>query len=86
LLHKPRWLVIDEALETLDDDARKRVIGLCKDQLRGAAIVYIGRTETKSHFFTRVLHLIKDPRGSCFIPDLSAASGESSKEHHQSAA
>jgi vitamin B12/bleomycin/antimicrobial peptide transport system ATP-binding/permease protein len=86
LLHKPRWLVIDEALETLDDDARKRVIGLCKDQLGGAAIVYIGRTETKSHFFTRVLHLIKDPHGSCFIPDLSAAAGESSKEDHPSAA
>jgi vitamin B12/bleomycin/antimicrobial peptide transport system ATP-binding/permease protein len=86
LLHKPRWLVIDEALEALDDDARKRVIGLCKDQLGGAAIVYIGRPETKSHFFKRVLHLIKDPRGSCFIPDLSAAAAEGLKEHHQSAA
>jgi putative ATP-binding cassette transporter len=75
LLHKPRWLVIDEALETLDDDARKRVIGLCKDRLKDAAIVYIGRPETKSHFFTRVLHLIKDPHGSCFIPDVNAAQG-----------
>jgi vitamin B12/bleomycin/antimicrobial peptide transport system ATP-binding/permease protein len=75
LLHKPRWLVIDEALETLDDDARKRFIGLCKDQLKDAAIVYIGRPETKSHFFKRVLHLIKDPHGSCFIPDPSVAAG-----------
>ena len=71
LLHKPRWLVIDEALESLDDDARKRIIGLCKDQLRDAAIIYIGRPETKSHFFKRVLHLIKDPHGTCFIPDRS---------------
>jgi putative ATP-binding cassette transporter len=75
LLHKPRWLVIDEALETLDDDARKRIIRLCKDQLKDAAIIYIGRPETKSHFFTRVLHLIKDPHGSCFIPDRSVVSG-----------
>jgi vitamin B12/bleomycin/antimicrobial peptide transport system ATP-binding/permease protein len=75
LLHKPRWLVIDEALETLDDDARKRVISLCKDRLKDAAIVYIGRPETKSHFFKRVLHLIKDPHGSCFIPDVNAAQG-----------
>jgi len=75
LLQMPRWLVIDEALESLDDDARKRVISLCKDRLKDAAIIYIGRPETKSHFFTQVLHLIKDPHGSCFIPDLSAASG-----------
>jgi putative ATP-binding cassette transporter len=75
LLHQPRWLIIDEALETLDDDARKRVIRLCKDQLKDAAIVYIGRPETKSHFFTRILHLIKDPHGSCFIPDVNAAQG-----------
>jgi putative ATP-binding cassette transporter len=75
LLHKPRWLVIDEALDALEDDARKRVISLCKDGLKDAAIIYIGRPETKSHFFTRVLHLIKDPHGNCFIPRLSVASG-----------
>jgi vitamin B12/bleomycin/antimicrobial peptide transport system ATP-binding/permease protein len=75
LLHKPHWLVIDEALDSLEDDARKRIISLFKDKLEDAAIIYIGRPETKSHFFTRVLHLIKDPHGSCFIPDISVDSG-----------
>ena len=75
LLHEPRWMVIDEALDALEDDARKRVIGIFKDGLKNAAVIYIGHPETKSHFFTRVLHLIKDPRGSCFIPDRSFASG-----------
>ena len=74
LLHKPRWLVIDEALDALEDDARKRVISLYEDGLKDAAMIYIGRPETKSHFFTRILHLIKDPHGSCFIPRLSVAS------------
>jgi vitamin B12/bleomycin/antimicrobial peptide transport system ATP-binding/permease protein len=60
--------VIDEALDALDD-ARKRLISLFKD----AAIINIGRPEAKNHFFTRVLHLIKDPHGRCFIPDLSRA-------------
>jgi len=69
LLLKPRWVVIDEALDALDDDARKRVISLFKD----AAIINIGRPEAKNHFFTRVLHLIKDPHGRCFIPDRSVA-------------
>jgi vitamin B12/bleomycin/antimicrobial peptide transport system ATP-binding/permease protein len=64
LLLKPRWVVIDEALDALDDDARKRVISLFKDALKDAAIINIGR---------RVLHLIKDPHGRCFIPDCSVA-------------
>jgi putative ATP-binding cassette transporter len=76
VLQKPRWLVIDEAIDALeDDDARKRIITLCKEGLKDTAIVYIGRSETTSHFFTRVLHLIKDPHGSCFVPDLGVASG-----------
>jgi vitamin B12/bleomycin/antimicrobial peptide transport system ATP-binding/permease protein len=69
LLHKPRWVVIDEALDALDDDARKRVMSLATTGLRQAAIVNIGRPETKHHYFKRVLHLVKDPRGVCFIPD-----------------
>ncbi len=73
LLHKPRWVVIDEALDGLDDDARKRVIKLFTTSLKDAAIVNIGRPETRSHFYQKTLHLIKDPRGVCFIPDPNAA-------------
>jgi putative ATP-binding cassette transporter len=72
-LHKPRWVVIDEALDALEDDTRKRVISLFKDELNDAAIINIGRPEANNHFFTRILHLIKDPQGPCFIPDLSVA-------------
>jgi vitamin B12/bleomycin/antimicrobial peptide transport system ATP-binding/permease protein len=74
LLHTPHWVVIDEAFDALDDDARERILNLCKDCLKDAAIIHIGRPETKDHFFTRVLHLIKDPLGSCFIPDLRSDS------------
>jgi vitamin B12/bleomycin/antimicrobial peptide transport system ATP-binding/permease protein len=77
LLHEPRWIVIDEALDTLEDDARKRFVGIFKDGLKNASVIYIGQPETKSHFFTRILHLIKDPRGSCFIPDRSRAASAS---------
>jgi putative ATP-binding cassette transporter len=69
LLHKPRWVVIDEALDALDDDARNRVMTLFTTGLHQAAIVNIGRPETKRHYFERVLHLVKDPQGVCFIPD-----------------
>jgi putative ATP-binding cassette transporter len=65
-LHKPRWVVIDEALDALDDDAHKRVMALFNDALADAAIINIGRPEGRDRFFTRVLHLIKDPKGRMF--------------------
>ncbi len=73
VLHKPHWVVIDEALDALDDDARNRAISLFKAALKDAAIINIGRPETKHHYFKRVLHLVKDPRGVCFVPDPSVA-------------
>ena len=73
-LHKPHWVVIDEVLDALDDDARNRVISLFDAGLKDAAIINIGRPETKHRYFTRVLHLIKDPRGVCFVPDPTAVS------------
>ena len=73
LLHKPRLVVIDEALDPLDDDTRNRVLRLLNDELKDAGIINIGCPETESHFFSRVLHLVKDPQGRCFLPDLRVA-------------
>jgi putative ATP-binding cassette transporter len=70
LLHKPRLVVIGEALDTLDDDTRNRVISLFKDELKDAGIINIGRPETDGYFFTRVLRLVNDPQGRCFLPHL----------------
>jgi len=78
LLRKPRWVVIDEALHSLEDDAHKRVIGLFCDGLKDAAVINIGRPEAQNHFFERVLHLIKDPHGRCFIPNLTIAFADQS--------
>jgi ABC-type uncharacterized transport system fused permease/ATPase subunit len=45
LLQKARWVVIDEVLSALDDDAHKRVINLLNAGLKDAAIINIGRPE-----------------------------------------
>jgi putative ATP-binding cassette transporter len=71
LLHKPQWVVVDDALDTLDDEARKRIINLFEDELKDTALINIGRNDTKNSFFKRVLHLIKEPCGRCFIPNLT---------------
>jgi vitamin B12/bleomycin/antimicrobial peptide transport system ATP-binding/permease protein len=76
LLHKPRWVVIDQALDGLDDEVRKRLLGLFNDGLADAAVINIGRPEApklffRRQFFLRVLHLIKDPGGRTFKPPAS---------------
>ncbi len=69
VLHKPHWVVIDEVLDALDDDARDRVMNLFEAGLKEAAIINIGRPETQHPVFKRILHLTMDPRGVCFVPD-----------------
>jgi vitamin B12/bleomycin/antimicrobial peptide transport system ATP-binding/permease protein len=61
-LHKPNWVVIDQALDALDDEARKRVLALFENTLADAAVVDIGRRNDRGHLFRRVVHLVKDPK------------------------
>jgi len=65
-LRRPSWVVIDEALDVLDDDAHDRVMALFRDMLGDTAIVNIGRPEGRDRFFTRTLHLVKDAAGQRF--------------------
>ena len=65
-LGSDRW-----SLHALEDDAHQRMISLFRDALNSATVITLGRPEVKDHFFKRVLHLIKDPDGRCFIPNLS---------------
>jgi vitamin B12/bleomycin/antimicrobial peptide transport system ATP-binding/permease protein len=67
-LHKPGWVVIDQALDGLEDDARQRILGVFTDRLAGTAVVDIGRRRAGDHFFTRVVHLIKDPKSRLLRP------------------
>jgi len=61
LLHAPAWLLIDEVLDSLDDDARDRVVDLLSKDLPRTGIIHIGRADAHDHLFARVLHLVKDP-------------------------
>jgi putative ATP-binding cassette transporter len=68
LLHKPRWIILDEAIDHLDEDARGLVLDIFGQELADAAIVNIGQADTQRGFFTRVLHLIEDPEGQRLAP------------------
>jgi putative ATP-binding cassette transporter len=63
LLHAPRWLIIDEALEALEDDQRPKVMELLEKDLAETGILYIGRAVAQDGSFKRVLHLEDDADG-----------------------
>jgi putative ATP-binding cassette transporter len=60
LLHAPKWIIIDEVLDALDEDTLARVTDVLVKDFAGAGIIHIGRAGSGNRLFTRVLHLIKD--------------------------
>jgi putative ATP-binding cassette transporter len=61
VLHAPPWVLIDEVLDSLDEDARRCVLELFVKDLPHTAVIHIGRANAHDHVFSRVVHLIKDP-------------------------
>jgi putative ATP-binding cassette transporter len=61
VLHAPPWILIDEVLDALEDDARQAVLDIFARDLQHTGVIHIGRAEAHDHLFSRVLHLVKDP-------------------------
>ncbi len=60
-LHEPRWMVIDEVLDSLDDRARDCVIDVLTKDFQRTGIIYIGRAPANGRLFGRTVRLMKDP-------------------------
>ncbi len=56
-LHKPKWVVIHEALDFFEGDTRKRVLAILDKDLNDAAIINIGKPGRDGGFFNRTVHL-----------------------------
>jgi vitamin B12/bleomycin/antimicrobial peptide transport system ATP-binding/permease protein len=61
VLHAPPWVLIDEVLDSLDEDARQGILDIFVKDLEHTAVIHIGRADAHDHLFSRVLHLVKDP-------------------------
>jgi vitamin B12/bleomycin/antimicrobial peptide transport system ATP-binding/permease protein len=59
-LQKPAWIVIDEALEGLDEETREKAYTLMQNDLAKSAILHIGRVGANEELFPRTVHLIND--------------------------
>jgi vitamin B12/bleomycin/antimicrobial peptide transport system ATP-binding/permease protein len=68
LLHPPKWLIVNGALDALDDSSRERIERLFHEQLAGVGLLSIGQDDAKPGFFTRRLALEADPAGPAFSP------------------
>jgi putative ATP-binding cassette transporter len=61
VLHAPRWVLIDEVLDSIESETRARVLDIFEKDLTQTAVISIGRAKAGDLFYSRVLHLIKDP-------------------------
>jgi vitamin B12/bleomycin/antimicrobial peptide transport system ATP-binding/permease protein len=61
VLHAPPWVLIDEVLDSLDEDARQGILDIFVRDLEHTAVIHIGRADAHDQLFSRVLHLVKDP-------------------------
>lgn len=59
LLLAPRWLLMDDAFGSLEDEAVERVIDVFNKELAHTSIIHIGRAaQARDPIFARVLHLV----------------------------
>ena len=58
VLHAPRWVLIDEVLDSIDEETRERVINIFATDLKHTGIIHIGRGRARDSSVTRVLHLL----------------------------
>ena len=56
-------MLINEALNSLDEETRSLALDIFTLELSETAILNLGRADTEKGFFSRVLHLIDDPDG-----------------------
>ncbi|WP_162146080.1 ABC transporter ATP-binding protein/permease [Inquilinus limosus] len=68
LLHKPKWVFIDEAIDLLDEDHRRIVLSIFRKELADAAVISIGRRAARPGFYARTLHLSRYPAARPHAP------------------
>jgi len=60
-IHKPHWICVDQALDTLSEEERRKILGMFENELAGATIVTFSDIDLCAGFSTRSLHLIPVP-------------------------
>jgi putative ATP-binding cassette transporter len=64
LLHKPRWVFLDESTGALDEENQNRVMSIFEQELAGSAVVSIGHRPGLEKFHTRTLEVVTSSGGA----------------------
>jgi putative ATP-binding cassette transporter len=67
-LQKPRWVVVNDALDVLDPNSRARIRKLFSTVLADIGLINIGHDQPETDFYPRKLHLVMDETGVRFEP------------------
>ena len=59
LLHRPKWVLIDDGLSALDEDHRREVLSIFERELAGSALIATARAPGHNGFYTRKLHVVR---------------------------
>jgi putative ATP-binding cassette transporter len=69
VVQSPPWLLIDDMLGGLDDQAMERVVDIFSHELEHTSIIHIGRAaQARDPLFNRVLHLVPAPAALRVVP------------------
>ncbi|WP_237217591.1 ABC transporter ATP-binding protein/permease, partial [Falsiroseomonas oryziterrae] len=64
LLHRPRWVFLDEATAALDEENQDSMMRLFREELADSALVSIGHRPGLDAYHDRTLHLARAPDGA----------------------
>ena len=76
LIHRPRWVVLDEMLDSVDGETRARALEIFSQDLKDAAIVHIGRGNAADASFSHFLRVVKDPKSRRMVRLTSAETAD----------
>lgn len=63
VLHKPRWVIVDEAIQSLAPEARKSLFDFLERELTATTLIHISGPQAQDKFYTRLLFLTMNPQG-----------------------
>jgi putative ATP-binding cassette transporter len=81
VLHKPRWVIVDEAIQSLAPEARKSLFEFIEQELTATSLIHISGPQAQDQFYTRLLHLTMNPHGERLaVPCLPCAAEPKGKQ------
>jgi putative ATP-binding cassette transporter len=67
LLHRPRWVFMDEAASALDNETQASMLSLFTNEVADASVLSIGHRAGLEAFHTRTLHIRKTGEGAVLL-------------------